>query len=224
MNNKELDCEFDQEFVDDTGNFLTDETIPQELINEMKMLGQSRPQGISWDRWNRIQNQRIEHDHMIMMAASGRPQAEIARELGYTDSHVSKVLNTPAIKDAVQAEMNQIYGQDYKKVLKDRAMKAVRAMDDVLENGKNSEKLQAAQYILDHTVGKAQQNIEVKTTLLADVMIKVEQLTANQLRDVNGSSPLLTHKPSKFDTIIEQIVPEGVVIGVRTDGKTQQSK
>lgn len=206
--------EFEQQAIDGSGNFLTDETITQEQINEMKMLGLPKPDTVSWERWNQLQNYRIEHQHMVRLAAAGWTQGAIAKELGYTQTHVSKVLNTPEVKEEVSALMNEIYGQDFKKALKERGHNAVRALDEIMETGKNSEKIQVAQYFLDHTIGKASQTVEHKGTILADVMVQIEQL-----RNVTPDSALLTEKPSKFDNIIEAIVPSGVVVGKRTESE-----
>jgi hypothetical protein len=219
--NKATPVEFEEISLDPEANLLTDETITQDQINEMKMLGMPKPESVSWERWQRIQSVRSEHELMIMMKATGSSNGKIAKELGYSDSQVSKILNTPEVKSKVSAQIHDIYGDDVKQAMKARAMKSVEVFDEVLENGKTSEKLQAAQYILDHTVGKAQQNVQVKGAILADFIVQVEQMSRDQLRDVSSNPELLTKKPHKFDNVIEQFAPSDFVVGKRSDSEKQ---
>ena len=221
MNETKSVQEFEEISFDENQKILTDENITQDQINEMKMLGIGKPDSVSWERWQRIQSIRSEHEHMIMLKATGSSNGKIARELGYSDAQVSKVLNAPEVKAKVSAQIADIYGDDVKQAMKARAMKSVEVFDDVLENGKTSEKLQAAQYILDHTVGKAQQNVQVKGNVLADFIIQVEQMSKDQLRDVGSNPDLLTKKPHKFDTVIEQLIPNDFVVGKRSVGEEQ---
>lgn len=197
---------------------LTDLNITQDQINEMKMLGIEKPETVSWDRWNQLQNYRIEHQHMVRLAVAGWTQGAIAKELNYDQAHVSKVLNTPEVKEEIRKQMDDIYGEDFKKALKDRASKAVQVVDQILDSDqmKLMDKFEVAQYILDHSVGKASQVVEHKGTILSDVMIQIEQL-----RNVTPDSPLLTRNPSKFDTVIDALVPSGVVVGKRTNSEEQ---
>lgn len=221
MNETKSVQEFEEIDLDHNGSVLTDETITQEQINEMKMLGLDKPDSISWERWQRVQSIRSEHELMIMMKATGSSQSKIAQELGYSNSQVSKVLNAPEIKAKVSKQISEIYGDDVKLALKARAMKSVEVFDETLENGKASEKRRAAQYILDHTIGKAQQTVQVKGNVLADFILQVEQMSQSQLRDVGSNPDLLTKKPHKFDTVIEQLIPSDFVVGKRSKGEEQ---
>lgn len=220
MSEKLIDLE-ETEF-DELGNVpfvLTDENITQEQINEMKMLGIAKPETVSWERWNKLQSIRFEHEHMIMMAAGGRPQREIAEAMGYDQAHVSKILNTPEIKAKVQEEVKSIYGTDYKKALKDLNDKAIMVVSDILENGKEAEKASMAKWNLEHTVGKASQEIQVTKTTLTEFIVRVDQMKADQLRDVGPNQTLLSKEPDPFDTIIAEVIPKGMVIGKRSSGE-----
>lgn len=230
MNDNKLDDPFDiyqepEEIIDEPGVFtgvlINDETITQEQINEMKMLGIERPESVSSERWYRLQGERMEHTHMVHMAASGIPQKDIAAIMGYDQAHVSKVLNTPEIKDKVKNEIISIYGADHKKALKDRAMKAIEVVDTILQTGKESEMASMAKWVLEHSVGKASQDIQVTKTTLTEVIFKIDQMRSDQLRDVSSSSANLPKPTDPFDTIIEQIIPQGMVIGKRSNGEGQ---
>jgi len=221
MTNKPID----ENKLDDLGQeiiVLTDLNISQEQINEMKMLGLAKPETVSWERWNKIQNIRLEHQHMIRLAAGGIPQWKIAQDLGYEQAHVSKILNTPEVKAEIEQEIKDIYGDDWKKTIKDRNAKAVGVVDKVLEFGNAKEAGGMAKWVLEQTVGKASQEIVEKKTSLTEVIFKIEQMNqANQLRDVGSSSGNLPSEPDPFDTIIEQVIPKGMIVGKRSSNEGQ---
>lgn len=198
---------------------LNDDNISQEQINEMKMLGIYKPPGVSWERWQRIQDVRGEHEHMIHLAASGVPQGQIAEMLGYDQAHVSKILRTPEIKTKVDAQIAAIYGEDIKKALRDRAKKSIGVVDEILSAGsKEAERASMAKWVLEHTVGKPTQDINVQKTTLTEVIFQIDQLKqSGQLRDVNGLSQDLQKPKDHFDTIIEQVIPSGMVVGKRSE-------
>jgi hypothetical protein len=195
---------------------LNDENISQEQINEMKMLGMDKPPKVSWARWQQLQGIRAEHEHMIHLAASGAPQAKIAESLGYDQASVSKILKTPEIRMRINEEIESIYGADHKKALKDRALKAIGVVDDVLTDGKENERATMARWVLEHSVGKASQDIHVTKTTLTEFMISIKQMEeSNQLRNVSPTSEALQKPKDHFDTIIEEVIPKGMVIGKR---------
>jgi hypothetical protein len=235
---QETDLELDNENFDELGNELspegtpegigqplelTDETITQEMINELKMLGEYKPPGVSWERWQRIQDIRPEHEHMIHLAASGVPQWRIAQTLGYDQASVTKILNTPEVRERVKKEIESIYGADHKKALKDRAMKAVGVVDQILESGKESEMSSMAKWVLEHSVGKASQDIQVTKTTLSEVIVKIEEMkAAGQLRDVGSNLSSLSKPKDDFDNIIEKVIPSGMIVGKRSGGESEE--
>ncbi len=200
---------------------LTDETISQDQINEMKMLGMPRPPGVTYQRWFELQSERYEHHHIIQMAAGGMPQSKISEITGYSQTHLSKVLNTPWVKVKVEEAAKSIYGTDWKKAIKDLNAKALMVVSDILENGKESERASMAKWNLEHTIGKASQDIQVTKTTLTEFIIKVGEMESNQLRDVGSTPKLLPEKEDPFDTIINEIIPKGMVIGKRSNGEGQ---
>ena len=219
MSEKLIDSEESQ--FDEVGsdpNVLTDENITQEQINEMKMLGMARPETVSYERWWRLQDIRYEHEFMIHLAATGMSQASISKAVGYDQCHVSKVLNTPEVKERVRQEIEKIYGADHKKALRDRSLKSLEVVDDILANGKESEKASMAKWQLEHTIGKASQEIQVTKTTLTEFIVRVDQMKS-ELRDVGPSQSLLPKAEDPFDTVINEVIPKGMVIGKRSSGE-----
>lgn len=205
------------------GQPLTDETITQEQINEMKMLGMDKPKGVTWERWQRIKTIRHEHEHMVHLVASGLTQAQIAKILGYDQQTVSRIMLNPVMKEKVRQQVQEIYGVDHKKALKDRTMKAMQVVDTVLTSGKETEQASMAKWVIEHSVGKASQDIQVTKTTLSEVIVKIEEMKANQLRDIGSNASSLPKPIDPFDTIINEVIPKDLVIGKRSSsgGETE---
>lgn len=204
---------------------LNDENITQEQINDMKRMAIYKPNGVSWLRWQRVQDVRTEHEHMIHLASSGLPQNQIAEITGYQQAHISKVLRAPEVKQRINSEVEKIYGEDHKKAIKSLAMKAIGVVDDVLSFGKESEKAAMARWALEHSVGKAEQKTTEVKTSLSEVIIKIEQMTKdNLLRNVGSGNGELAKPIDPFDTIIDKVIPKGMVVGKRSNGGIVEGK
>lgn len=221
MSNEKLELENDEfNALGGTEDLeLTDETITQDQICEMKRMAIYKPPKVSWERWQQVQDIRTEHEHMIHLASSGIPQHQIAEITGYGQPHISKVLRTPDIKERINLEVEKIYGSDHKQAIKSLAMKAVGVADDVLSFGKESEKASMAKWVLEHSVGKAEQKTTEVKTSLSQVIVKIEQMEKEkQLRDVGSGSGEFTKSIDPFDTVIDRIIPKGMVVGKRSNG------
>lgn len=219
----EIEIELEESEYTDLGTpELTNETVTQEQINEMKMLGIGKPKLVSWERWQRIQDIRHEHEHMIHLAASGIPQGKIAQMMGYDHVHVSKVLRAPEVTAKVRQRIDELYGDDYKKALKSRNNKAVQVVDEILsDTSKESERASMAKWVLEHSIGKASAEINVKTTSLIEVIHQINEM--NQLREVGSSTDNLSKQEDPFDNIINEVIPKGMIIGKRSSngGETE---
>jgi transcriptional regulator with XRE-family HTH domain len=214
--------EWQDEPEDFTEIILTDENITQEQINEMKMLGLPKPDGVSWERWSRLQSIRIEHKHMIRLAVSGMSQGQIAQELGYDQAHVSKVLNTPEVKAEIDQQMKEVYGETWKKPLQDRFMKSIKVIDELLENGGEKIRADLAKWSVEQVAGKASQEIKETKTTLNEFIVRVQQMEEQgKLRDVGSSLPQLSNPPDPFDNVIKQVIPDGMTVGKRSSGEGQ---
>lgn len=198
------------EFTDDTG--LTDESITEELIREMKMLGMPKPSGVSNVRWNAIMNENIVHNHMIHMRAAGASYTKIAESLGYSPNQVAQILKTPKIAAKVNDVVKDIYGDDYKKAMNDRAHKAMAIYDRILDDDTVPLKLQlqAAEQVVAYTIGKPQQTVEHKGSALTDIMQAV-----NQLQEAREVGEPLTETEVALDNLVKDIIPKGLVVGKR---------
>jgi predicted transcriptional regulator len=200
---------------------LTDDTLTTELMQEMMLLGLPKPPMVSSARWDAPLTHKNTHEHMVNLAAFGLNNKEIAERLGCTTTLVSKVLKKPEVKAMVTKRISELYGEDIKKAIRDRAMNAIVKMDEIVNSPdtKDQVRLQALTYILDHTVGKAQQTIEHKGAVLSELIVK-----ADQLRDVTTNSLLLTKEKDSIDNLLEEVIPEDLVVGKRGDLDEKQGE
>jgi hypothetical protein len=212
-----------QQIVDFTPEMLalTDETISEEIVQEMKLAGYAKPPNITWPIWIGRKNIGSEHELMIQMKACGMSNIEIAGALGYHPVSVSQVLKLPKIRAKVSEKIEEIYGKDLKEALRARARNSIRVVDDILEKGKESERASMAKWVIEHQIGKPSQDIKVEKTTLIEVIAQIDQMKQEQLRDVGSNTQGLQSSKDHFDTIIEQVIPDGMVVGKRSEGSNE---
>jgi hypothetical protein len=200
---------------------ITDDTLTTDVIQEMHLLGLPRPPNVSAARWDAPLTHKNTHEHMVNLAAFGLNNKEIAERVGCTPTLVSKVLKKPEVKALVARRISELYGDDIKKAIRDRALNAITKMDEIINDPetKDQVRLQALTYVLDHTVGKAQQTIEHKGAVLSELIIK-----ADQLRDVTAQSLLLTKEKDSIDNLLDEVIPKGLVVGKRGEVDEEQGE
>lgn len=194
---------------------LTDADLTEELLAELHLLGVEKPPLVSTIRWFSPKSHNYHHEAMVQMAAIGMKQSEIARQLGYTDVQVCKVMSKPEVKEKISKRIAEVYGTDFKQALKQRTHKAIKKLDEIIDDpeAKPQVQLQAATYIIDHVVGKAQQTVEHKGNMLSELIVK-----ADQLRNVNHSPDILTNTHKELDNVLDEVLPtDGLVVGQRKE-------
>lgn len=193
----------------DPKNF-TDENIPQEYIDECKMLGMPRLPNISYSRWHSPIGDKLAYEYMLSMAVAGMPATKIAVELNYHPDQVRRVLAKPEIKEAIEIKKQEVFGKDYKNYLSSRMQKSLAVLDNILDSDKvkDNVRLAAAQMVIEHTVGKPQQTVEHKGNLLAEVIATADkQLHAKEV---------IESKPSPVDNLIKELIPTDMIVGKRS--------
>lgn len=199
-------------------DLLTDNDLTPELMQELKALGMSKPPLVSESKWLVIEDARGIHYHIINLAALGRNFSEIALATGLNINTVRKALARPDIRAVVRAKVEEFYAGDMKKQFSSLFGKSFSAVDDILtsESAKENTKLDAAKFVIDHTIGKAQQTIVQKGSLLIDVLSKVEGLK-------EATNANLLDKPrDSMDDLIDEVIPATLVIGKRGDSDEGQ--
>ena len=190
----------------------TDETIPQEIIDEMWLMGQPKPPNITWLRWQSLDKTKFVHELMLNMHVQGYSQDEIAKALEYSPRQVCLVLRSPIVKEQIAKKREEMFGKDAKKAFTKLMNKAVGVYNDIIDDEtiKPQVRLAAAQHIVEHNIGKPQQTVEHKGGLLSEFMTMT-----SQLREVESTDPSLTKEPDAIDNLIAEMIPKGVTVGQR---------
>ncbi len=185
---------------------------PQEVIEEMKELGMSKPPDCPWGLW--VGPKELSHRHKFIanLAASGMRNGDIAEELNMTDSRISIILDNPSMKIEIARIREKMFGSNNRRRLEMLMPKALNVAEEVLtgEQHMMKHKIDMAKYVLDQGLGKAKQDITVSGNLLGDLLDKLDA----QVKDVTHSD--LDKSDNPIDTLAYELVPTSVVVGKRT--------
>lgn len=125
------------------------------------------------------------HRRLAFLAAEGKSNADIAKELGYSGSRVSILLKDPFVAVEVQRLQEKIFEETIGQRLKGFANASLDVIQQVLNDRTNkvkmSEKITVAQWVIEKLDGKATQKIEAGENMLAALM---DRLDANKTRPV----------------------------------------
>jgi hypothetical protein len=195
---------------------LPDDAYNDEMLEEMKLAGLPKPVNVTLARWQGKGDESINHRYnlLVNLAVLGTSIPEIASQIGYAPQTVTKVLDRPEIKARVKDLQDKHFGKNLRKRIELIATKATDVIEDVLDNPQEQTKhrLDAAKYMLDQSIGKAQQQLEVKGNMLQEVLIKLEQ----QERSLNTTHRNLLDKPrDHMDDFIDAELGEPIVVGKR---------
>lgn len=192
---------------------LTYRPYDTEVIEEMKRLGMPRPDDCDPEDWGSPGKKLLHrHDKVIELLLAGWRRKEIAAYLGIQPPGLSSLMSNPVFQDSYEAARQQRTDLINKKFLDRHFVPAVETMASLLESSKESVQFSAASYIIDQAVGKAEQKLEHKGSMLSEVIHRIEQL---RNRDVSESQALLA-TPDPLDEIVNEFAGGGFTVGVRS--------
>jgi hypothetical protein len=181
--------------------------LDREVIREMKRLGHGRPKGLPVSEWNEPLEMNHRHDEIITLMLCGYSKKRIAEQIGMAYQYVVDITNSPLFKHVYWQKRKERDLAVDRKRLHAHFDDALEVMESVMldEDEKGSVRLDAAKYIVDQAIGKAKQDVEVKGTVLMDVMHSIEQL-----RQVKDATPVpeLDKPKSKIDSFVEAFIPD----------------
>lgn len=217
MAKREIGSEEDERLFDEYLASLTDDNITDQTISELKSQGVTRPPNVSFNRWTQPFDLSPRHLMIIQLTVMGLTPKQVASELGYSTGRMDQLLKMPKIKAAVDKKRDEYFG-DSKKTVKALVAKAYKVVDGILddENEKSSVRLDAAKYVIDQTVGKANQSVTVSgDNLLVDFISKLDQ-AAKVMRDVAATEGNLLAAPADpMDALVDDIIDAEFVVGKR---------
>lgn len=118
------------------------------------------------------------HRRLALLAAQGKSNADIAAELGYSDSRVSILLKNPYVSAEVHTLQERIYEETVGARIKTFAEPALNVLHQALTDRTNkvkmSEKIDVAKWVIEKIDGKAAQKIEAGENMLAALMDRLD--------------------------------------------------
>lgn len=102
------------------------------------------------------------------LIALGKTNAEIAEKMGCIPGRVSIIRSIPEVHDEAERYRDRLFEGDVAERLKELNASAFGTFEKILRNpnAKDNLKLQAAQWILEKTTGKATQSLDIKSSTL----------------------------------------------------------
>lgn len=124
------------------------------------------------------------------MAAQGRKNCEIAKELDYSEPHVSKLMHNPKFQAEVTRIRNALFEENIASRLKRLAEPAMniieRCLTDRTNRFKASEQLDTAKWAAEMNAGKATQKHDVGENILGIMLDKLDSM-----KDAGRALPII---------------------------------
>jgi len=118
------------------------------------------------------------HRRFCQLAAEGKANKDIGKELGYVDSRVSILLKNPTIAAEVRRLQDRIFEETISSRLKGFSEDALNNIHMILTDKTNrvkiSEKMDISKWVIEKLDGKASQKIEAGENLLAALMDRLD--------------------------------------------------
>lgn len=112
----------------------------------------------------RLKKEKPEHRIIVLLKAQGYSNKEIAERMGMTSVAVGYILRQPWCRERLLAEINSSGRDAVNELLRGAVADAVLTLIDVAQNGKPSERVTAANSVLDRYYGKPTQRVETDNT------------------------------------------------------------
>ena len=123
------------------------------------------------------------HRKLAELFASGRSNAEIARDLSLSQTRVSVLKNNPFIAQEIERIRERIFESTVAERLKAMADPALNVLESALTDRtnrvKHSEKLEAAKWVIEKLDGKAAQKIDIGGSMLGSLLDKLDALKSS---------------------------------------------
>lgn len=217
---------------------LTDDTLSDEMMAELKYSAIPKPPFVSDERWNKYSTLEKKlsprHRQVVRMLALGKHPSVIQSELDMTDRAYYHLVGRPEIKALVLHQQDRMFSGNVKGQIKTLMTKAFGVVEKLLDDPdeKSSVKLEAAKYVLDHVVGRSAQKVEVTGNLLVDIMSQLDRVKETPIepeytklqptlveieKPVATAKELLASNKSDMDSLVESLVDSSFVVGKRGD-------
>ncbi len=200
--------------------------LDKEVIAEMRRLGMDRPKGLPVSEWIEPQSLNHRHDEIITLMLRGFSKKRIADVLGMDYNYLVTITNSPMLMKVYyekRADRDLASSIDRKRVntyFEDALDTMEKVMLDPREKG--NVRADAAKFLIEQAIGKAKQDVEVKGSVLLDVMHSIQEL-----REAKQATalPAVDKPKSIVDSFVDEFMAENnFVVGKRSDADGEESE
>lgn len=191
----------------------TSDTITKDIIKQYKRGGTPKPPGVSSAVWSAPEILTERHWAIVNMVVMGQSTQAIAKEIGLSEARINLLVQGPEMKAAI-AEKRELYFGDGRSKMQSLVNDAFGVIKEIMMNpdAKDNVRLSAAQYVMDQTIGKAQQTVKVEGNLLGDFMSQLDKAE----RVVHELEHVAIPR-DEMDDKLDQIIGKNFVVGVRSE-------
>ncbi len=131
---------------------------------------------------------------VIYLAAQGKQQQDIAEAIGCSHSTIANILSKERVQFEIKRVQLKLFGKDNKAFaaqFKEMVPQAIQTIQDVMDNPNSKPQLRftAAQEILDRSIGKPKQTIEMEHSLVKDLYDRLDATKPQDLGIVVDVTP-----------------------------------
>ena len=135
---------------------------------------------------------------IAQLAAFNLSPQQIANNVGIPTARVKGILKSVSMQREIQRLQEELYGHDATKLFKRMVPKAANKIYELISDAdKDSSKIEAAKVVLDRAFGKPMQEITQTTTLISQVLKKLNTLPISEIEDAQLVPALSEEKTPK---------------------------
>lgn len=150
---------------------------------------------------------------ICQMAAFSMAPQKMANNIGLPTHRIKNILKSVSVQREISRLQTELYERDAVKMFKRMLPHAANTIYGLIDNAdKDSTRVEAAKVILDRALGKPTQTIEQTTTLIKDVLTRLNNTASTTIEDaqiVPDAAPDKEQKPmpaSEHSDPLEEIL------------------
>jgi len=192
--------------------------LDPDVIREMKRQGMRMPQGVATSDWVEPAELNHRHDEIICLMLQGWTKKRIAAHMEMSYDYIVDITNSDLFQREYAEERRIRNLPIDRKRLESLFEDAISTVERVMLNPeeRGTTRLDAAKFVVEQAIGKAKQDVDVKGTVLLDVINSIERL-----RDATPTT-VLDKPKTAADNFVDEFIPDNFAIGKRGDSGTQE--
>lgn len=159
----------------------------------------------------------------VMASFSLSPQ-RIGNNVGLPSRRISNILKSVSVQREIARLQTELYERDATKLFKRMMPHAANTIFGLIDNAeKDSVRLEAAKSILDRALGKPTQEITQTTTLISDVLKKLNDVKVDKIEDAVLIPDVKEEQRSALSQLVSKEEASDPLEQILRDGESSKS-